>query len=48
MKDRLHGDFLVIPSECMIGEVDLFLDNWTRSDLEARLGVPVFRGGCCV
>jgi putative radical SAM enzyme (TIGR03279 family) len=45
VKDWLHGDFLVIPSECMIGEEDLFLDNWTRSDLEARLGVPVFGGG---
>jgi putative radical SAM enzyme (TIGR03279 family) len=45
VKNRLHGDFLVIPSECMIGQEGLFLDNWTRSDLEVRLGVPVFGGG---
>jgi putative radical SAM enzyme (TIGR03279 family) len=47
-KDHLHGNFLVVPSEAMIGEQGLFLDDWTRSDLEARLGLPVFGGGCHV
>ena len=48
VKDHLHGNFLVVPSEAMIGEQGLFLDDWTRSDLEARLGLPVFGGGCHV
>jgi len=45
VKGRLHGDFLVIPSESMTGEQELFLDDWVRADLEARLGLPVFGGG---
>jgi putative radical SAM enzyme (TIGR03279 family) len=45
VKDQLHGDSLIIPSECMIGEPGLFLDDWVRHDLEIRLGVPVFGGG---
>ena len=45
VKDQLHGDFLIIPSECMIGEQGLFLDDWVLHDLELRLGVPVFGGG---
>ena len=42
---RLHGDFLIIPSEAMTGAKDLFLDDWIRTDLEKRLGVPVWGGG---
>jgi NifB/MoaA-like Fe-S oxidoreductase len=45
VKDRLHGDFLVVPSESMAGEHGLFLDDWVRADLEERLGLPVFGGG---
>jgi putative radical SAM enzyme (TIGR03279 family) len=45
VKHRLHGDFLVVPSECMTGENGLFLDDWVRTDLEERLGLPVFGGG---
>jgi putative radical SAM enzyme (TIGR03279 family) len=45
VKGHLHGDFLVIPSECMTGEEELFLDDWKRTDLENRLQVPVFGGG---
>src|SRR5262249_48536742 len=45
VKDRLYGDFLVVPSECMTGENGLFLDDWVRTDLEERLGIPVFGGG---
>src|SRR5262249_8938518 len=45
VKDHLHGDFLIVPSEAMTGEQGLFLDDWTRNDLEARLGLPVFGGG---
>lgn len=45
VKKQLHGDFLIIPSECIIGEKGLFLDDWVRHDLEIRLGVPVLGGG---
>jgi NifB/MoaA-like Fe-S oxidoreductase len=45
VKDQLHGEFLVVPAEAMTGEEDLFLDDWTRKDLEQRLGLPVFGGG---
>ena len=45
VRDHLHGDFLIIPSESMTGEQGLFLDDWTRGQLEERLGLPVFGGG---
>jgi NifB/MoaA-like Fe-S oxidoreductase len=45
LSNRVHGDFVVIPSESMTGEEDLFLDDWVRADLEERLGVPVRGGG---
>ena len=45
VRNQMHGDFLVIPSESMTGENGLFLDDWVRSDLETRLQVPVFGGG---
>jgi putative radical SAM enzyme (TIGR03279 family) len=45
VQHHMHGDFLVIPSECMTGESGLFLDDWVRQDLEARLHKPVFGGG---
>src|SRR5262245_2959640 len=45
VQNRMHGDFLVIPSESMTGENGLFLDDWVREDLEIRLQVPVFGGG---
>jgi NifB/MoaA-like Fe-S oxidoreductase len=44
-KDKLQGDFLVVPSEAMIGNEGLFLDDWQRKDLESRLQVPVLGGG---
>ena len=45
VRHQMHGDFLVIPSECMTGENGLFLDDWVRQDLEDRLHKPVFGGG---
>ena len=45
LSGRVHGDFVVIPSESMTGEGGLFLDDWVRADLEERLGVPVRGGG---
>ena len=45
LSGRVHGDFVVIPSESMTGEEGLFLDDWARADLEEQLGVPVRGGG---
>ena len=45
LNGRVHGDFVVIPSEAMTGLEGLFLDDWVRTDLERRLGVPVRGGG---
>ncbi|HEX4996676.1 MAG TPA: DUF512 domain-containing protein [Terriglobia bacterium] len=48
MKDlpkRELGEFVMIPSESMIGEERLFLDDLTRADVERELGVPVIDSG---
>lgn len=45
LSGRVHGDFVIIPSESMTGEEGLFLDDWVRADLQERLGVPVRGGG---
>jgi len=45
LSGRVHGDFVVIPSESMTGKEGLFLDDWVRADLQERLGVPVRGGG---
>lgn len=44
-QNQMHGDFLIIPSECMTGNEGLFLDDWVRQDLEERLQKPVFGSG---
>ncbi len=36
----MHGDFVVLPSESMIGDDYLFLDDLTIKDVERELGVP--------
>jgi putative radical SAM enzyme (TIGR03279 family) len=45
LKGKVHGDFVVIPSECMIGDDNLFLDDLTIKDVERELGVPVIPSG---
>lgn len=45
LRDQMYGDVLLIPSEAMIGEEGLFLDDMTRADLEGELGVSVIGGG---
>jgi putative radical SAM enzyme (TIGR03279 family) len=45
LKGRELGDFVVLPSESMIGEERLFLDDMTRADVERELGVPVLDSG---
>src|SRR5262249_9352798 len=39
------GDFVVLPSESMIGEDYLFLDDLTIKDVEGELGVEVIPSG---
>jgi NifB/MoaA-like Fe-S oxidoreductase len=45
LKGRVYGDFVVIPSECMVGDDYLFLDDLTIKDVERELGVPVVPSG---
>jgi NifB/MoaA-like Fe-S oxidoreductase len=45
LKGNVHGDFVIVPSECMIGDDYLFLDDLTLRDVERELGVPVLPSG---
>jgi putative radical SAM enzyme (TIGR03279 family) len=45
LKGKVHGDFVVLPSECMIGDDYLFLDDLTLKDVERELGVEVIPSG---
>ena len=45
LKGKVYGDFVVIPSECMIGDDYLFLDDLTIKDVECELGVEVVPSG---
>jgi putative radical SAM enzyme (TIGR03279 family) len=45
LKGEVHGDFVVLPSESMIGEEYLFLDDLTIKDVERELGVEVIPSG---
>ncbi len=45
LKDRVYGDFVVLPSEAMIGDEGLFLDDKTLEDVETELGTRVIRSG---
>jgi NifB/MoaA-like Fe-S oxidoreductase len=45
LSGRVYGDFVVIPSECMVGDDYLFLDDLTIKDVERELGVPVVPSG---
>jgi putative radical SAM enzyme (TIGR03279 family) len=45
LRGRVYGDFVVIPSECMVGDDYLFLDDLTIKDVERELGVPVVPSG---
>lgn len=42
---KVYGDFVVLPSECMIGDEHLFLDDLTLADVEQELGVEVISSG---
>jgi len=45
LKGKVHGDFVVLPSESMIGDDYLFLDDLTIKDVERELGVEVIPSG---
>lgn len=45
LKGNVYGDFVVIPSESMIGDDYLFLDDLTIRDVERELGVEVVPSG---
>ncbi len=45
LKGNVYGDFVVLPSESMIGEDHLFLDDLTIKDVEEELGVRVIPSG---
>jgi putative radical SAM enzyme (TIGR03279 family) len=45
LRGRVYGDFVVLPSESMIGDDYLFLDDLTKKDVENELGVEVIPSG---
>ena len=45
LKSNLYGDFVVLPSESMVGDDYLFLDDLTMKDVERELGVQVIPSG---
>jgi putative radical SAM enzyme (TIGR03279 family) len=45
LKGKVDGNFVVIPSECMVGDDYLFLDDLTIKDVERELGVEVIPSG---
>jgi len=45
LRGKVHGDFVVLPSESMIGDDYLFLDDLTLKDVEKELGVEIVPSG---
>jgi len=45
LRGKVHGDFVVLPSESMIGDDGLFLDDLRLKDVERELGVEVIPSG---
>ena len=45
LKGNVHGDFVVLPSESMVGDDYLFLDDLTLKDVERELGVEIVPSG---
>jgi putative radical SAM enzyme (TIGR03279 family) len=45
LEGNVYGDVVILPSEAMIGDEGLFLDDMKLADVEAALGVPVVRSG---
>jgi putative radical SAM enzyme (TIGR03279 family) len=45
LRGNVYGEFVVVPSESMIGDDYLFLDDLTLKDVERELGVAVLPSG---
>jgi putative radical SAM enzyme (TIGR03279 family) len=45
LKGNVYGDFVVVPSECMVGDDYLFLDDLTIKDVERELNVEIVPSG---
>lgn len=45
LKGKVYGDFVILPSESMIGDDGLFLDDLTIADVRNELGVEVLPSG---
>lgn len=45
LSGQVYGDFVVLPSECMIGDDYVFLDDLTLKDVENQLGVEIIPSG---
>ena len=45
LRGRVRGDFLVLPSESMIGDEGLFLDDMKLADVEQAIGIRTVRSG---
>jgi putative radical SAM enzyme (TIGR03279 family) len=45
LRGKVYGDFVVLPSESMIGDDYLFLDDLTIKDVERELGAEILPSG---
>ena len=45
LRGKVYGDFVVLPSESMIGDDYLFLDDLTLKDVERELGTEILPSG---
>jgi putative radical SAM enzyme (TIGR03279 family) len=45
LQGSVYGDFVVVPSECMVGDDYMFLDDLTLKDVERALGVEIVPSG---
>ena len=45
LKENVYGDFVVLPSESMVGDDYLFLDDLKIKDVEKEVGVPIIPSG---
>ena len=44
-RDKLSGEFLIVPEQACLKSGHIFLDDMTLEDLEQRLSMPVAHGG---
>lgn len=44
-RHQIYGDFLILPPESVTGEKERFLDDMTLPQLQAELGLPIYKEG---